>query len=33
MIIHEKPYVLALRLNSMGMARGLACEKMGKLMN
>jgi Fe2+ transport system protein FeoA len=33
MIIHQKPYVLASRLISMGMVRGLACEKMEKPMN
>jgi hypothetical protein len=33
MIIHQKPYVPTSRLISMGMAKGLACEKMGKLMN
>jgi hypothetical protein len=33
MIIHQKPYVPPSRLISMGMARGLACEKMGKMMN
>jgi hypothetical protein len=30
MIIHKKPYVPMI---SMGMAKGLNCEKMGKLMN
>jgi hypothetical protein len=32
-IIHQKPYVLASRLISMGMARGLSCENMEKPMN
>ncbi len=33
MVVHQKACVPTLRLISLGMARGLACDKMGKLMN
>jgi len=33
MVVHQKPYMLASRLISLGMAKGLACERMGKAMN
>jgi hypothetical protein len=31
--IHQKPYLPSSQLISLGMAKGLACEKMGKAMN
>jgi hypothetical protein len=33
MVVHQKPYLPALRLISLGMARGLAYENMAKKMN
>ncbi len=33
MVVHQKPCMLASRLISLGMAKGLACERMGKTMN
>jgi hypothetical protein len=33
MVVHQKPCMPASRLILLGMAKGLACERMGKAMN
>jgi hypothetical protein len=33
MIVHQKPYVLASRIITLGMVKGIMCEQKGKQLN
>jgi hypothetical protein len=33
MIVHQKPYILASRIITLGMAKNIVCEQKGKQLN